>query len=216
MARNGRRHRLVLYTYVLNRLWKYTLGIGIAVLALTAALALLPIQLPQYHILWVSDWILRVAAGAGVYAVMLSLLFIGISKLAYVQPSANNLRLITPFLRVWISYRRILKSFQCGSAAFVPLRPLPRLATKFPAVSGERYRHRAGPARLAAPAPGAEVVPGPLLLSGQVPRLALLVPKWMDFSMDLENFRSIWLESQQLSRKTPQSDLLASISRHTK
>ena len=216
MARNGRRHRLVLYTYMLNRWWKYTLGIGIAVLGLTAALALLPIQLPQYHILWVSDWILRVAAGAGVYAVMLSLLFIGISKLAYVQPSANNLRLITPFLRMDISYRRILKASSVEVQHLFPYGRYHGWKQNFlRSVANDTaivLDLRGWPL----PRPVLKLFLSPFFFPDKSARLALLVPKWMDFSMDMENFRSIWLESQQQSHKTPQSDLLASISKNNK
>ncbi len=86
MPRNGHRHRLVLYTYMLNRWWKFTLGIGIVLLALAAGLAILPIQVPQYHFLWVSDRVLWVVAGAGGYAVLLIHFFIHHSQSAYVQP----------------------------------------------------------------------------------------------------------------------------------
>lgn len=216
MARYGRRHRLVLYTQLLERWWKYTLAIGILMLVLTAGLALLPIWLPQYHVLWISDRVMSVAGGAGIYAIMLSLLFIGISKLAYVQPYDNHLRLVTPFLRLDISYRRILK------ASTVELQHL------FPYAAYTGWKHKF----LRAVANDTAIVvdlrgwplPRPLLklffstffFPDKSARLALLVPKWMDFSMDLENFRSQWLEAQQGAHKTPQSDLLASIAKSLK
>jgi len=39
MPHGGRRHHLILYTYILNGWWRAILGIGIVLLALVAALA---------------------------------------------------------------------------------------------------------------------------------------------------------------------------------
>ncbi len=36
----------------------------------------------------------------------------------------------------------------------------------------------------------------PFFFPDKSARLALLVPKWMDFSMDMDNFRSNWIDSQ--------------------
>ena len=216
MARNGRRHRLVLYTQTLDRWWKYTLAIGVLLLALTAGLALLPLSLNRGHFLWISDWVLRVAGGAGIYAIMLSLLFIAISKLAFVQPFDNHLRLILPFLRLDISYRRILKASSVEMQHLFPYANYSGWRQKF-------LRRMANETAIVVdlrgwplPRPILQLFLSPFFFPDKTPRLALLVPKWMDFSMDLENFRSQWLDSQQASRNTPQSDLLASIAKSIK
>ena len=216
MARNGHRHHLLLYTYTLNRWWKYTLGIGVVLLALTTGLTLLPIWLPQAQFLRISEWTVRVAAGAGVGAVMLSLLFIGISKLAYVQPSATHLRLTTPFIRMDISYRRILKTssvemqhlFPYGSYRGWKQKLLHSLANETAMVLDLRG--------WPLPRPLLALFFSPFFFPDKTPRLALLVPKWMDLSIEMDNFRNLWLESQQQAHTTPQSDLLASIAKSLK
>ncbi len=56
----------------------------------------------------------------------------------------------------------------------------------------------------------------PFFFPDRSARLALLVPKWMEFSMEMESFRSTWLDSQHGPGSSPQSDLLASISKSRK
>jgi hypothetical protein len=216
MPRKGRRHRLVLYTHILNRWWKYTLGIGVVLLALAAGLAILPMRLPQYHFMWIPDWILEVVLGAAGYAIVLSLLFIAIRNLAYVQPFASYLRLVTPFLRLDISYRRILKASSVEMQHLFPygrykdwrqslLRPLAsQTAIVVDLKNWPLPRWMLG------------LFLSPFFFPDRSVRLALLVPKWMDFSMDMDNFRSNWLDSQNGPGGTPVTDLLASISRSRK
>jgi hypothetical protein len=52
----------------------------------------------------------------------------------------------------------------------------------------------------------------PFFFPDNTTRLALLVPQWMEFSLEMESFRSTWLDSQRVPDSTPQSALLASFS----
>jgi hypothetical protein len=216
MPRNGHRHRLILYTYMLNRWWKLSLGIGAIVVAMAIGLRILPGQLPQYHFLMVSDFTLWAVAGAGGYAVLLSFFLIAIAKSAYVQPCATHLRLITPFLRMNISYRRIRK------ASSVDMKHL------FAVSSYKGWRFRLARPLAAKTAIVLEMQGWPLphwvlnlflssfFFPDKTSRLALLVPKWMDFSMEMESFRSNFLDSQHETGNDPQSALLASFSNSKK
>ena len=216
MSPNGRRHSLVLYTYMLDRWWRYTLAIGLVMLALAAGLTILPVRLVHYQFLRISDWILWVVAGAGGYAIMLTFFLISIRKMAYVQPFATHLLLKTPFLRLDISYRRILKVSSVEMQHLFPpgrykgwrqrlLRPLAsRTATVLDLKDWPLPREVLG------------MFLSPFFFPDKTSRLALLVPKWMDFSMDMDSFRSTWLDSLQEPGSTPQLDLLASILRSNK
>ena len=216
MPRNGRRHRLLLYTYMLDRWWKFALGIGIFLVALAGGLKILALQRPEYQFLSQSSRTFWVLGGAGGYALVLSVFLFSIAKSAYVQPFATHLRLITPFLRMNISYRRIK---QASSVEMKHLFPISRY-------KGWR-RRLVGP--LAAqtaivlemrgwPLPHwvLNLFLSPLFFPDKTSRLALLVPKWMDFSMELEGFRSNWLESQHQPGSNPRSSLLASLSNFKK
>ena len=216
MPRNGRRHRLILYTYMLNRWWKYTLWIGIILLALAGASIFLSQRMPGYQPLLESDQALWALGGAGGYAVLLSIFLISIAKSAYVQPFPNHLRLITPFLRMDISYRRIR---QASSAEMKHLFPISR----YKGLRSRLMRPLAGQTAIVLEMHGwplphqvLSLFLSPFFFPDKTSRLALLVPKWMDFSMEMEGFRSSWYDSQHESANDPQSALLASFTNHKK
>ena len=213
MPPHGQRHRLVLYTLMLNRWWKYTLSIGTILLVIAAGLAIVPLWLPQFHFMWMSDIFFGTFAGAGVYAIVLSIFLISIRKLAYVQPFDTHLRLVTPFLQMNISYRRILRA---SSVEMLHLFPAGRYRGTQQKILLPLANETAIVLELRGwPLPRwiLRLFLSPLFFPDKSSRLALLVPKWMDFSIDLENFRSTWLDSLHGPGGSAQSDLLASISR---
>ena len=213
MPRYGRRHSLVLYTYMLDRWWKSTLRISILLLALAIALWILPIQWPQYHFLWVSDLTLGLIAGAGGYAVILSVLLILIRKSAFVQPFSDHLLLMTPFLRLNISYRRLLQSSSVEMQHLFPI-------GKYKGFRRKLLRPLASQTAIVLDMRGwplprwfLNLFLSPFFFPDKTSRMALLVPNWMDFSVDMESFRSTWLDSLRQIGNTPQSRILTSISK---
>ncbi len=216
MPRNGHHHRLMLYTYMLNRWWKFSLGIGAILGAIAFELRILPGQLPQYHFLVVSDLTSWTVVGASGYAVVLSLFLIAIAKSAYVQPCATHLRLITPFLRMNISYRRIRKASSADMKHLFPISSYKgwrfRLARPLAAKTAIVLELQGWPL----PHWVLNLFLSPFFFPDKTSRLALLVPKWMDFSMEMESFRSNFLDSQHETGIDPQSALLASLSNSKK
>jgi hypothetical protein len=212
MPRSGRRYRLILYTYVLNRWWRPMLGIGIVLLAMVAALAWLPSVLPQYKPPQVADWMLWLAGGVGAFAVFLAIFLVTVRKLAYVQPFDNHLRLVTPFLRMNISYRRFI---QASSAEMGRLFSLENLKGRKRAFLRPLANHTAIVLELKGwPLPrwALDLFLSPFFFPDRTARLALLVPDWIRFSTEMESFRSTWLDALHSPGGTPQSDLLASLS----
>jgi len=212
MPRSGRRHRLILYSYILNRWWRAILGIGIVLVVLVAALTWLPSVLPQYTPPQVADWILLLAGGAGASAIFLAIFLVAVRKLAYVQPFNDHLRLVTPFLRMKISYRRFI---QASSAEMGRLFPLEDLKGQKRAFIRPLAKHTAIVLELNGwPLPrwALNLFLSPFFFPDKTSRLALLVPDWIRFSTELESFRSVWFDSLHHPASTPQSDLLASLS----
>jgi hypothetical protein len=212
MPRSGRRHRLILYTYILNRLWRAILGIGIVLLALVAALAWLPSVLPQYTPPQVADRILWLAGDAGAFAVLIAIFLVIIRKSAYVQPFDNHLRLVTPFLRMDISYRRFIQASSAEVGRLFSLEDLKgqkrsflRPLAKYTAIVLEL---KGWPL----PRWALNLFLSPFFFPDRTARLALIVPNWIRFSTEMESFRSAWLASLHHPAGTPQSDLLASLS----
>jgi hypothetical protein len=212
MLRYGRRHRLILYTYVVNRWWRTTLGIGIVMLALTAALGWLPSVLPQYSPLQVADWTLWLAGSSGAFAVFLAIFLVAIRKSAYVQPWDNHLLLATPFLKMKISYRRFIQASSAEVGRLFSVDDLKGRKRDFMRPLSKRTAIVLELKGLPLPRWALKLFLSPYFFPDTTPRLALLVPDWIRFSTELESFRSTWIDSQLHTGRTPQSDLLASLS----
>jgi hypothetical protein len=202
----------MLYTYILNRWWRTILGIGVVLLTLVAALAWLPSVLPQYTPPQVADWILQLAGGVGAFAVFLAIFLLAIRKSAYVQPFDTHLLLVTPFLRMNISYRRFIQASSTDMGRLFSLEDLKGQKRDF-------LRPLAGHMVIVLELKGwplprwaLNLFLSPFFFPDRTARLALLVPDWIRFSTELESFRSAWLDSIRHPANTSQSDLLASLS----
>jgi len=213
MPPSGRRYSLLLYTHMLNRWWKSLLTLGLALTGLAAGLAWLPLNLPQYTFVWVQDWVLWVAGGAGGFAIFTALIMVTVRKSAYVQPYPTHLRLVTPFLRMNIAYRRIRQANSAEMGRLFPprkkrvlglhnsiLRPLAKKTAIVLDMTGWPL-----------PRAALKLFLSPYFFPDKSPRLALLVQDWMTFSADLETFRSAWQEGRRPTEKDPRLSLLANI-----
>ena len=96
----GSRHPLLVYKRAMGRLWKLTFMLG-AVLAFAWGWSLW--ESKTISILSLDTLLL---AGAAL-AFFLTLLFFIARTRAYVQPTSKYLKLVTPFLSVNISYKRM-------------------------------------------------------------------------------------------------------------
>src|SRR5689334_21837918 len=99
-ARGGRRYSLVIYKVMMDRWWPAILGLGIALLGLA------------WVVRWwgFEQWRWSTLGVIGGCIVLLGIVMLTIRKMAYVQPFSNHLRLVTPFLRLNISYKRLHKT----------------------------------------------------------------------------------------------------------
>jgi len=55
-------------------------------------------------------WRWQVFAGVGILAILIGIFFLVIRQIAYIQPFPGYIKLVTPFLRLNISYKRVLKT----------------------------------------------------------------------------------------------------------
>jgi hypothetical protein len=211
---SGKRYHLLLYSYLLNRWWRLTLAIGIVLLALVAALAWLPSILPEYAPPQVADWILWLSAGVGAFAVFLAVFLAAVRKSAYVQPFANHLRLVTPFLRMNISYRRFVLTSSAEMGKLFSLDGLKGRKRDFLIPIAQRTVIVLEMNGWPLPRWTLGLFLSPYFFPDRSTRLALLVSDWMEFSNELESIRSAWLESLRRPASTPQADLLDSINKN--
>jgi hypothetical protein len=209
MARKGSRHRLVVYTKVIDRLLWFTLAIGMVLIALTLGQYYLPAT-PAGVIL--DDVTIWVAGSAGVYALILAVFLILIRMSAYIQPFENHLRLVTPFLRLKIAYRRIRQTSSVEMPHLFPLsrhkrqQAILRSVARYMAVVLDLNGLPLSRTAL-------RLFLSPLFFPDQTARMAFVVPDWMKFSTELENFRSAWQDTQRQADDDPRGALLSSINK---
>jgi hypothetical protein len=211
MPTNGHRHQLILYTYMINRWWRAIFAIGLCLMILAGGLIVLPRFLPQYQFLSVPNWNFWALAGTGGFLILIAFLLVSFRKAAYVQPLATRLHLVTPFLRMDISYQRILKTTSTEMKALFPsaringwqrnlLHPLSGRTAIVLEMNGWPL-----------PRAALRLFLSPFFFPDRSARLALLVPDWIKFSTELESFRGVWRESVRATIRTPQSELFHSI-----
>ena len=210
--KKGQPHRLELYTYVINYWWRTILGIGIVLFVLVAILKWLPGLLPGYTAPQLASWVPMLTAALGAFAVLIAFFLLLIRKSAYVRPYDTHLRLVTPFLRMNISYQRLKQASSAEMGRLFPpenyhgwkrdfLRPLSKMTAIVLELNGWPL-----------PRWVLNLFLSPYFFPDKTVRMALLVPDWMRFSNEMESFRSTWLQKSIKSGSTPQADLLASFS----
>ncbi len=183
MARAGHKYPLIVYRHVVSRWWTPMVAIGLGMFALAYSEHIDPIGrfLPQ-------RW--QLFAGIGGLAIFLGLFFWAIRYFAYVQPLANHLKLVTPFLQVNISYKRIKKTTATEMRYLFSSKKMSGwvrdifspLATQT-AVVIELSGYPISPVLL-------RLFLSRFFFKDKTPHLVILVKDWMRFSAELESMRS--------------------------
>src|SRR5512135_856361 len=130
MARAGHRYPLLVYRHIVSRWWFALVFMGLALFGWAyveyiqppESLLLLPFVVGPF-LVW--PWHLLIAIGA--LAILIGFFLWSIRYFAYVQPCPNYLKLVTPFLRINISYKRIQKTTVSEMRYLFPLKGMPGL-----------------------------------------------------------------------------------------
>lgn len=195
-AKGGHRFSLVVYTRMLNRWYPALLLLGVGLLALSLAVYLQ--QVEQWR--WIAF------ASIGGLNIFAGILLFLLRKGAYVQPFRDHLKLATPFLRLNISYRRILRASPVTMNAVFPpksvsdwqaeiIRPLARMTAIVIELNALPMSQSA-----------LRLFLSPLFFKDKSPHFVLLVDDWMRFSAELESMRA-GTDSAPQSRQ-PKSSIL--------
>lgn len=182
MAKTGRRYPLVIYTHMLNRWWPATLTLSLALFAVAWGVSRTPDGQAQ-------PFLVDTTAGLGGLVFAFTLFLFIIRKAAYVQPFGTYLRLVTPFLRVNISYRRFRGSTTTEMRALFPPKSIPGWRR-------EIIAPLSGMTAIVINMNGYPVPPvllrlflSPFFFKDKTPHLVLLVKDWLRFSTELESMR---------------------------
>src|SRR4030095_5335256 len=183
MAPAGHKYPLLVYRHMLNRWWPAMIAIGLGMFALAYSEYIEPLGkfLP---------WRWQLFAAIGGWAILVGVFFWIIRFSAYVQPLPNHLKLVTPFMRINISYKRFQKptatemrylfSYKGMSgwarAIFSPLAHKPALVI-------DRHGDPICPVLL-------RLFLSRFFFKDKTPHIVILVQDWMRFSSELESMRS--------------------------
>jgi len=168
---------------MLNRWWPAMITMGLVMFALAYGEYIDPMA--QFI-----PWRWQLFAGVGALAILVGIFFIVIRNFAYVQPLPNYLKLVTPFLRVNISYKRIKKATPAEMHYLFPRRNLSGwmqdifapLANKT-AIVIELSAYPISPKLL-------HIFLSRFFFKDKTPHLVILVEEWMLFSAELESMRT--------------------------
>ncbi len=180
MAKRGRRYPLIVYTHMINRWWPAIGVLGIGLLGLGWAL----------YSWGFEQWRWYTAAGLGGFNVIVALLLFALRKSAYVQPFSDHLKLVTPFLRLNISYKRFLRTTPSTMAALFPPKSVSKWQAdiiqpiaKLTAVVIELRGHPMSQTTL-------RLFLSPLFFKDKSPHFVIVVNDWMKLSSEIESMRS--------------------------
>ena len=182
--RGGKRYPLMLYARMMDRWWPalFCIGLGTVVLAW-----------PFYSDLYTrltEPWRWSILAGVGGATIVASIVMLMLRGSAYVQPFPDHLRLATPFLRMSISYRRILRTTSAAMATLFPPRNLSGLRRD---ILGPLFSRTAVVLDLNAlpiPVSTLRLFLSPFFFKDRTPHLVILVRDWLSFSTELESMRT--------------------------
>ena len=184
MAKAGKRYPLLLYTHMIDRWWPAILLLGLALGSLAWPLY----QDPFTRL--AEPWRWQAMAWLGGAVILFSLVMAAFRKAGYVQPFSDHLRLVTPFLRMNISYRRILRTTMVSMAATFPPKSISGwrrgILEPMAGMTAIRVELNAFPLPLSA----MRFFLSPFFFKDKTPHFIFLVKDWMGLVTELDSMRT--------------------------
>jgi hypothetical protein len=188
MPRGGHKYPLVVYRHLLNRWWTPMFAIGVVMFALAYG----EYTHPVYRFI---PWRWQLFAGIGVLAILAGIFFLVIRQIAYIQPFPGYIKLVTPFMRVNISYKRLVKTTTTEMRQLFPPKSMSGWVRDiFAPLAGETAivlelkSHPVSPVLL-------RLFLSRFFFKDKTPHLVILVKDWMGLSTEIDSYRT-GLDSQ--------------------
>jgi hypothetical protein len=168
---------------MLNRWWSpmFAMGLGMFALAYSEYVQPMGRFLP---------WRWQLFAVVGVLAILVGIFFLILRHIAYVQPFPNHLRLVTPFFRINISYKRFRKTTTTEMRYLFPVKSMSGWVQDI-------FAPLASQTAMVIELNGYPVPPfvmrfflSRFFFKDKTPHLVILVKDWMGFSSELDSMRS--------------------------
>jgi hypothetical protein len=197
VAKKGARHPLLLYRRTMDRMGEYTLILGIF-LGVAGGWPLLK----ETFIFGINSniWLL----GTALFSIAISIFAYLTRLVAYVQATESTLNVVTPFIRLKISYRRIQSFHPVLVQQIFPSEDLSWAARSYlsaftgkTALLVELRSYPIDPAIL-------HIFWSAQMFSPQSTGLVLLVSDWMKLSTELDSLYGSWMQTQGQRNKPSQ------------
>ena len=183
MARAGRRYPLVIYREMINRWWPETLVLSLLLLFVALLAYRDPLGQAQP---W--RWKGMLALGGGTF--LFSIMLLVMRSAAYVQPFPTYLKLVTPFLPLNISYKRLRRYTTAEMRTLFPPDKMRGWKRDLIAPLGGRTAIVLELIGWPAQPEILRVLLSPFFFKDKTPHFVILVNDWMRFSTELESMRS--------------------------
>jgi hypothetical protein len=197
MPRKPKRYPLPLYERMLKRWISATFWIAVFVTGFGAAAWFFAPQL--------SDFNVYLLLGAGAVAFLITLILFLIRKSAYLQLYPDDLRLVTPFMRVKVGYRRIQRTYTADMSNLFPPKKVRGMRWE---ILSPYIKNTAIVANLSAYPMAPWILHAFLsyfffIPKDKSPHFILLVDNWLDFSTDLESCRAAAIQYRPPQQQSP-------------
>ena len=206
MPRGGHKFPLVVYQHLLNRWWTPMFAIGLVLFALAYGEYTDPI----YRYI---SWRWQLFAGIGVLALLIGIFFLVIKQIAYIQAFPGYLKLVTPFMRVNISYKRLHKTTTVEMRQLFPpksmsgwVRDIFQPLASQTAIVLELKSYPISPTFL-------RIFLSRFFFKDKTPHLVILVKDWMRLSSEIDSFRTGGYSSSQPLKKRGTNSILSKLPR---
>ena len=182
MARSGRKYPLVVYRHMLNRWWPALVAIGVGMFVLAYSEYIDPFS--QFL-----PWRWQVLAAVGGLAILVGGFFWMIRYIAYIQPLPGHLKLVTPFMRINISYKRFKKTTTTEMRYLFPRKSLSGWMQEIVSPLANKTAMVIDLNGYPVPAFMLRLFLSRFFFKDKTPHLVILVEDWMRFSAELDSMR---------------------------
>ncbi len=177
--KGGRKYPLVIFTTMLSRWWTAVSTLGLAMIGLAWGVRN-----------WgVESWRWMAFGGLGVVFVFIGLVMFLMRKSAYVQPFTDHLRLVTPFLRLNISYKRFTRTSTASMGMLFPPRNVGRAMAEIVEPLARMTAIVIEVKALPMKQSSLRMFLSPLFFKDKSPHIVILVEDWMRFSAEMDSLR---------------------------
>jgi hypothetical protein len=200
MAKAGHRHHLVIYSHMLNRWWPATLSLSLALFAVAWGVSKTPEGQAQPNLV-------SATAGLGGVTFIFTFFLFVFRKAAYVQAFPDYLRLVTPFLRMNISYRRFRGTTTTEMRAIFPPSSLSGWRRDIIAPLSSMTAIVINLSKYPVPPFFLRWFLSPFFFKDKTPHLVILVKDWLRFSAELDSMR---FRNKQSAKARPRDNSILS------